>query len=619
MQYVNNFRKYFSGTRTNGIFAYLLGILFVFLGTLNVNCTEHKEIPVSKIQEALQKRGETGDWVLWNERKTLASTVQHSRRLYSVGSLRKLLLLAWYLEALESGFLEKDTKVSDKLPILKASGKNILMSQLLEGTSGFQKQSSPRFKPGTFYSPTPEEELLLVEVLEKVTKKSLQAFLTEYFRDSLKIPIPRGTNYFQLRLTKKSILKLVQYFEEKAKEDSQWRKALYERIGVDDGTVVDKVPHSTVFFADPSFAYGYSDVVLYYRSFDSKTSLLYFSKTPKTIGQLVSNKSLIGETIYGNQLVSFEKAKTSKEISLEEARRRFQVPGISIAIVENFRISKLVTAGVLEKGSESVVKPNSLFALGSLSKPIFAFLIHALEKNNLWNQNVLLKGNLTHRPTTRQVLSHRGGLTERQENGKVYSYYMPGSRFRYSGGGYSELSHQVSSKLRKSLWKLEKQYVFTPLQMDFVSFSPLKGKSSAGHDQSGSAVSFRKKVGEEASSGVWASAKALAVFGIEIQKSLQGQGYLPRDLAERMLQPLELASPLSLQSKVATGFFLNSSSVGEYFYHGGHTGGHKSFLLFHKSKGYGVVILTNSENGSPLIWWIIRSLVLQRNWDPIVN
>jgi hypothetical protein len=120
---------------------------------------------------------------------------------------------------------------------------------------------------------------------------------------------------------------------------------------------------------------------------------------------------------------------------------------------------------------------------------------------------------------------------------------------------------------------------------------------------------------------MWTTPRDLASFFIALQKSISGHtdALITQAIAKEMMTPLVPAANLSIHSWIGKGLFLNPTGKDWYFYHGGHSLGHKSIAIFHKSKGYGVVIMTNSENGSALIWSILRAMSLSQSWDKFIN
>src|SRR5262249_3035302 len=152
-----------------------------------------------------------------------------------------------------------------------------------------------------------------------------------------------------------------------------------------------------------------------------------------------------------------------------EMRKR-QIPGLSLAIIQNGEIVKAKGYGVTEKGGKSPVTSSTLFQAGSISKPVSAAgALRLVEQGKLeldgdvnaklvtWKvpENEFTKEK---KVTLRGLLSHTAGLTVHGFPGyatdepvatlvqvldgakpantpPVRVDIVPGSKWRYSGGG----------------------------------------------------------------------------------------------------------------------------------------------------------------------------------------
>ena len=67
----------------------------------------------------------------------------------------------------------------------------------------------------------------------------------------------------------------------------------------------------------------------------------------------------------------------------------------------------------------------------------------------------------------------------------------------------------------------------------------------------------------------------------------------------------------------AVGFSIRQQGEGWYFSHGGSNWGFRCELLAHRAKGYGVVVMTNGDNGGELAAVILDRVARAYNWDSL--
>jgi len=246
-----------------------------------------------------------------------------------------------------------------------------------------------------------------------------------------------------------------------------------------------------------------------------------------------------------------------------------------------------------------------------------------------------------------QLLSHTSGLTEKgnwddpinkgkkhiSEIKDTYSekpghglelYYSPGSKSRYSGGGYAVIQEALTNSLSMNFPLLIETYVSKPLHWKESTFrqnltSPFD--YCDGHDMNGIVLPQKNFISPElGSGGLWTTPEEIGNLFNEVAKAYNGNSeIISQSYAKYLLTPKMSAANLTVHALVGRGFFINRTGNSEYFFHGGHTKGHKALAFFNAKKGYGIVILTNSENGSNLIWRILRSVSIQEKWEKFVN
>jgi tetratricopeptide (TPR) repeat protein len=118
-----------------------------------------------------------------------------------------------------------------------------------------------------------------------------------------------------------------------------------------------------------------------------------------------------------------------------------------------------------------------------------------------------------------------------------------------------------------------------------------------------------------AAAGLWTTPTDLAKFAIEVQLSYAGRSnkILTKELTEKMVTPF--------MEDVGLGFFIDKRGNAIYFGHDGADEGFRAQLLMNREKGYGAVIMVNSDNGQ-IMPEVLRSIAREYNWDeflPSVN
>lgn len=101
----------------------------------------------------------------------------------------------------------------------------------------------------------------------------------------------------------------------------------------------------------------------------------------------------------------------------------YKVPGLSVAVIEDYKIVSVKTYGVTEAGGTTPVTPRALFQAGSVSKPVAAMgALSLVERGKLsLDEDVNRKLQSWKVPeseftseqkvTLRRILSHSAGLT----------------------------------------------------------------------------------------------------------------------------------------------------------------------------------------------------------------
>ena len=339
--------------------------------------------------------------------------------------------------------------------------------------------------------------------------------------------------------------------------------------------------------------------------------------------------------------------------TIEDRMEHYGVPGVSIAVINDGKLAWTKTYGIMDKESTSPVTKNTLFQAASISKPVTAYgALKLVEQNKValsndintylksWKvpdneftdeKKVTIKNLLNHSagitvhgflgystdlpvPTLLQILN---GTSPANSRPSIVDK-VPEESFRYSGGGYNIIQQMMIDVEGKPFPDIMKELVLQPLEMNNSTYNqPLTAQqlpmAATGYLPDNSMVKGKRHTYPEmAPAGLWTTAEDLAKFAINIQESLKGKSEkgLSKEMTTKMLTPF-------VEEFTGLGIFINKKKDEIYFGHGGWNEGFSSELIAHKDKGYGVVVLTNS-NHPAFISELIRSVALTYQWEDYV-
>jgi CubicO group peptidase (beta-lactamase class C family) len=342
--------------------------------------------------------------------------------------------------------------------------------------------------------------------------------------------------------------------------------------------------------------------------------------------------------------------KGSPGWSIHERMKQYKIPGVSIAVIKDFKVEWARSYGVKDLETKEPVTPETLFQAGSISKPVAAMV--ALKK--VEQGKISLDENINNKLTSwklpdneftakrkvslANLLSHTGGLTVHGFPGYAVGEKLPtlpqvldgaapantaavrvnmepGTKFRYSGGGTTIAQLAIMDIEKKPYPQIAQETVLTPLEMTSSTYSQplpdaIRKKAASGYRGDGKVVDGKIHVYPEmAAAGLWTTPTDLAKFAIEVQLSLQGKSnkVLSKEMIANMVTPF-------IEQQVGLGFFLEKHGNAIYFGHGGADEGFRAGLLVHKDKGYGVAVMVNSDNGQ-IIDEIFRSVAREYQWE----
>ena len=339
-------------------------------------------------------------------------------------------------------------------------------------------------------------------------------------------------------------------------------------------------------------------------------------------------------------------------LTLKQLMARFNVPGVSIAVIRDHQIHLAKGYGTADVESRAVVDTGTMFQAASMSKPVAAMAVMRAVQDRLFTLDDDINRILTswtldggaftkERPVTpRMLTSHTSGLGDgfgfpgydpskpvptmlkilnghKDSNvGVLFMERAPMTLMEYSGGGVTLMQQALIDARKRPFADIMRDEVLRPIGMNnstFVQPLPpaLDRNAARAHSTEGKSMGAKWHVyPEQAAAGLWTTPSDLARLVIEVQRSSTGQSnrVLSRASVQEMLTPVGVGD-------YAVGFSIGQLGQGWYFSHGGANWGFRGTLLAHKTKGYGLVIMTNADQGGAVASELSRRIQLAYEWD----
>jgi CubicO group peptidase (beta-lactamase class C family) len=350
-------------------------------------------------------------------------------------------------------------------------------------------------------------------------------------------------------------------------------------------------------------------------------------------------------------LLADQSDQSQKRMNLIDRMAYYKVPGVSIAMINDFQIEWAKGYGVLEAGHDQPVTTETIFQPGSTAKPIVAMAaLHYVEtgvleldsdvNDKLISWKIPENEFTAQGPVTlRRLLSHSAGIPyvplqgypkgsaipNRQQildgeppanSQPVRVIIVPGTQYSYSNGGYIVVEQLLVDAAGMPFDVIMDEIIFAPLQMDPMTVkSPLPENlvsiAASGHRVDGSVIPGGWHTNPEMGTGGswWATPSDMAKVYIDLMLTYSGQSenIISQEMAVQMLTPQTEDRGL--------GPWIDEDG-GDLFYfgHPGHTDGYKTYIVCYPKRGQGIVIMTNSNAGDELYYEILSSVNHEYGW-----
>ncbi|PKA81981.1 CubicO group peptidase (beta-lactamase class C family) [Ulvibacter sp. MAR_2010_11] len=359
-----------------------------------------------------------------------------------------------------------------------------------------------------------------------------------------------------------------------------------------------------------------------------------------------SADSIHAQNIQKNLIPMYSIAGNVQRMTIPEMMKQDNIPGMSIAFVENGEIAWTKHYGYANLEDSLPITSETVFTGASLSKPITAIAaLNLVEKGHLnLDENVNLKlkewkipeTNLTEneKVTLKRLISHNAGI----KNDLWGSYlpeetvptinqmlagekpsvdpqtsvtYEPGSKTEYSNPGYSIIQKLLMDVRNEEFDQIIDQLVFDPVGMENSSFKQpiptnLMKRKAIGYTIELEPYPYRL-FPYQAAGGIWTTPTDLAQFMITLLDDYHK--------GTNTLVSKEMAQTIFKKNIARYVFSLWNWGEDIVFMHYGSNQGFNCIMYGSIEKNQGIVVMTNSDNSFGFFDYIQRAVNNEYQWE----
>lgn len=307
---------------------------------------------------------------------------------------------------------------------------------------------------------------------------------------------------------------------------------------------------------------------------------------------------------------------------IKNEMQKQKIPGVSLAIVKNGKITYTKGYGFSNIEHQVLVKPETIFQSGSVGKQFTATAIMMLVEEGKINLDDKIGKYLSEVPdgwkniTIRQMLSHTSGMTDYPDDfdfrrdytedellkraKAVPTSFQPGEKWQYSNLAYVTLGILIHKVTGKFYGDFLQERIFKPLGMTtarIISEADIIPNRSAGY----TLVKGELKNQEWVSPSLNTTADGALYLNIydmaKWDAALYGESLLKKTSLEQMWSPVKLNN--GKFHPYGFGWALGEINKQRIIEHGGAWQGFKSFIARYPDSGLSVIVFANLTQTNP--------------------
>ena len=313
--------------------------------------------------------------------------------------------------------------------------------------------------------------------------------------------------------------------------------------------------------------------------------------------------------------------------------KQSDVPSVAVAYIEDRKVAWTEVYGEQSPGVAATGK--TLYNMASLTKPITAETVLRLASaGNLsldesmspfWLDLDIKDDPWSKLLTPRLCLSHQTGFANwrRMTGGVLKIRWEPGTQTGYSGEGYNYVGRFAEKKMAKPFDALAQTVVFDPIGMKDTSYTakewyaerlavPRGPKGETPIDPVvttwNGADLLRTTIGDYAKFVVSVMHDEGLTGEIAAQRATMTRDLVKPEDLDKVCKAAGGVEPCTITAGMGLGWEVETVNGVKILNHSGSDWGVHTFAMFVPSKGIGVIVFTNGENGSEVIRKVVEAL-----------
>jgi CubicO group peptidase (beta-lactamase class C family) len=345
------------------------------------------------------------------------------------------------------------------------------------------------------------------------------------------------------------------------------------------------------------------------------------------------------------------KGLPNEKLTLEERMAFYRVPGVSIAVIDKKTVEWAKAYGEKDNQTHQPLTVETLFQGGAFSQMITGAVVSVLAERGVVALDEDAAAGLkswkfppefdrrNHSLDLRSLLAHGAGLSDQillgygaDEPRPDLAHMLAGaapasngplwvaparsgiSRTRFAEAGYVVLEAFLADRTGRPFAGLARELVLSPAGMNGSTFETplpdaLRARAATGHLREGRPVAgLWKYFPAAAAKGLWTTPSEFAGFLLDLLRSADSEeGRILSTAAARAMLSSDLEN-------YGAGFLVDGSGDDIQFKLRGKTEGFACLMILYPVRGQGAVIMSNSDNGFPLIEEILCALSTVYQW-----